>query len=282
MEVLKSCFDNECSGGGKLCSHTPVSFWNGENRERRPKTWQSPHTVSTSPARMTSAAVSLLISTTCRGRGLANVLPNGMWNAYHALTAIGDTTGRGVMKRLSLSILLILAAFAFGRLRMAAQDVSPQTHGPEAPARHELDKDQQLALMRQDIQSVRKRLIADNLDLTVTEAAKFWPMYEEYSTDFGKIDENRSVIVKEYSESFGSVTDEQADNLIRRWLDTDISAAQLRQKYVPIIRTVLPGKKAATFFQLDRRISMMIDVQIMSQIPLVQSQVPVLAKTDDQ
>jgi hypothetical protein len=166
---------------------------------------------------------------------------------------------------------------------MAAQDALPQTHGPEVPAQGQLDKDQQLALMRQNIQSIRQKLIADNLDLTVTEAAKFWPVYEGYSTDFGKIDEDRSVIVKEYSDSFGSVTDEQADNLIRRWLDTDIAAARLRQKYVPIIRTVLPGKKAATFFQLDRRISMMIDVQVMSQIPLVQNQAAVVpAKTSDQ
>jgi hypothetical protein len=184
------------------------------------------------------------------------------------------------MKRLSLNIFLVLGVFALGPLRMAAQDASPQTHGPETPARAVLDKDQQLALMRQNIQSTRKKLIEDNLDLTVAEAAKFWPMYEEYSTDFGKIDEDRSVIVKEYAESFGSVTDAQADNLIRRWLDTDISAAKLRQRYVPIVRTILPAKKAATFFQLDRRISMMIDVQIMSQIPLVQSQ-PDLSAGDD-
>jgi hypothetical protein len=38
------------------------------------------------------------------------------------------------------------------------------------------------------------------------------------------------------------------------------------------VRAVLPGKKAATFFQLDRRVSEMIDLQISSQIPLVQSQ----------
>lgn len=59
---------------------------------------------------------------------------------------------------------------------------------------------------------------------------------------------------------------------IRRWLDTDIAASNLRQKYVPIFRKVLPGKTAATFFQLDRRISMMIDLKVTSQIPLVQNQ----------
>jgi len=44
------------------------------------------------------------------------------------------------------------------------------------------------------------------------------------------------------------LTDEQADSLIRRWLDTDISAAQLRQKYVPILRKVLPAKKLQLSF----------------------------------
>jgi hypothetical protein len=185
------------------------------------------------------------------------------------------------MKRLSLAILVTVAAFALAGSRAAAQDASPRTQGPQASAVDETDKDQELALMRQDIQSVRKKLIADNLNLTVAEATKFWPVYEEYSTDFGKIEKDRSAIVKEYSESFGSVTDQQADNLIRRWLDTDVSAAKLRQKYVPIIRTVLPGKKAASFFQLDRRISMMIDVQIMSQIPSVQSQIAVPPKPAD-
>jgi hypothetical protein len=77
---------------------------------------------------------------------------------------------------------------------------------------------------------------------------------------------------EEYADEYGTLTDEQADSLIRRWLDTDIAAAQLRQKYVPILWKVLPAKKAATFFQLDRRISMMIDVELTSRLPLMQSQ----------
>jgi hypothetical protein len=48
----------------------------------------------------------------------------------------------------------------------------------------------------------------------------------------------------------------------------DIKQTKLRQQYVP----VLPGKKAATFFQLDRRISTMIDLQLTSQLPLAQGQ----------
>jgi len=41
---------------------------------------------------------------------------------------------------------------------------------------------------------------------------------------------------------------------------------------VPIVNQVLPGKKTATFFQMERRIEGLMDVQLASQIPLVQDQ----------
>jgi hypothetical protein len=126
--------------------------------------------------------------------------------------------------------------------------------------------------MRRDIRSIKKQLIAANLTLTDGEAAKFWPVYEQYAADTGKISETRTAIVKEYSDEYGTLSDDQAEALIRRWLDTDIELAELRQKYVPVFRKILPGKKTATFMQLDRRISMMIDVQLTSQLPLAQSQ----------
>jgi hypothetical protein len=42
----------------------------------------------------------------------------------------------------------------------------------------------------------------------------------------------------------------------------------LRLKYVPVMNQILPGKKAATFFQLERRLCLMVDLQLFSQIPL--------------
>ena len=175
------------------------------------------------------------------------------------------------MKKIMFAVLALVSVCGFGSSRVVAQDSSSQ---PPATAGSNADvfTDQQFALLRKDIRSIKKQLIAANLTLTDSEATKFWQVFEQYSADFGKIYDARTVIIKEYSDGYGTLTDDQAENLIRRWLDTDIAAAQLRQKYVPIFRKVLPGKKAATFFQLDRRISMMIDVQLTSQLPLVQSQ----------
>jgi len=78
--------------------------------------------------------------------------------------------------------------------------------------------------------------------------------------------------IKEHAQNFGSLTDDQALSLINRSPALDEAVEQLRMKYVPIINKVLAGKKTTTFFQMDRRISTLIDLQLASQIPLVQEQ----------
>jgi len=174
------------------------------------------------------------------------------------------------LKKITFAALLLVGLCVVGSPMAVAQGSSSQSATADSTA--DAITDQQLALLRRDIRSIKKQLIAANLTLTDSEATKFWPVYEQYSADTGKINDARTAIIKEYSEEYGTLTDDQADNLIRRWLDTDIEQTKLRQQYVAIFRKVLSGKKAATFSQLDRRISTMIDVQITSQLPLAQSQ----------
>jgi hypothetical protein len=131
---------------------------------------------------------------------------------------------------------------------------------------------QDLDLLRKDIRSKKKQLVAANLKLTETEATKFWPIYDQYMAELIKINDKKFALVQDYADNWGKMTNEQSLLFIRQWLDTDILVTQLRQKYVPIVSQVLDGRKSATFFQLDRRMSMMIDLQVSSQMPLVQDQ----------
>ena len=174
------------------------------------------------------------------------------------------------MKKIIFAALLFVGLYVAGIPKALAQDSSSQSATADSTA--DAIADQQLTLLRKDIRSIRKQLIAANLTLTDGEATKFWQVYEQYSAETGSINETRMAIIKEYAEDYGTLTDDQADNLIRRWLDTDIEQTKLRQQYVAIFRKVLSGKKAATFFQLDRRISTMIDLQLTSQLPLAESQ----------
>jgi hypothetical protein len=133
-------------------------------------------------------------------------------------------------------------------------------------------KSQDLDLLRKDLRSQRRQLIAANLKLTDAEATKFWPVYDKYVAELIAINDKKFRLIQEYSDNWGKMTNEQSLSFIRQWLDADIATAQLRQKYVPIVSQILDGKKSATFFQLDRRIAMMIELQVSSQMPLVQAQ----------
>jgi hypothetical protein len=130
--------------------------------------------------------------------------------------------------------------------------------------------DQDIQLLRQDLASQKKQLIASNLVLTDAEATKFWPVYDQYQAEYMRIGDAKLVLIKEYA-NWGGVTDEQALSYLQRSQNIEESVLELRRKYVPIIEKVLSGKKTATFFQLDRRIGLLLDVQLASQIPLVQS-----------
>jgi Spy/CpxP family protein refolding chaperone len=131
---------------------------------------------------------------------------------------------------------------------------------------------QDVEIMRKDIRSTRKQLVAANLNLTADQATKFWPVYDQYINELVTINNTKYDLLKEYFNSYGDITDAQADSMSTRLLQLDVNVAQLRQKYQANFRAVLPAKLAATFFQIDRRIAMMIDLQLASQIPLVQAQ----------
>jgi hypothetical protein len=89
-----------------------------------------------------------------------------------------------------------------------AQDTSSQA----SAAGNTTITDQQLALLRRDIRSMKKQLIAANLTLTDNEATKFWQVYEQYSAETGKINDTRTAIIKEYSDEYGTLTDALAQS----------------------------------------------------------------------
>jgi hypothetical protein len=130
--------------------------------------------------------------------------------------------------------------------------------------------DQDIDLMRKDVRSQKKQIIAANLQLTDAEATKFWPIYDQYTAELVKINDAKYAAIKDYATNYDTMTDDKALSLTRQILGVDQSVAQLRQKYVPIVSKVISGKKTALFFQLDRRLTALIDLQLASAIPMVQ------------
>jgi hypothetical protein len=128
--------------------------------------------------------------------------------------------------------------------------------------------DADIALLRQDIRAMKMQVIGENMSLSDTEAHKFWPIYKHYADDLHEVHNEKYALLKQYAEMWSTMTDQDALIYVRRWMEVDEEAQALRLKYVPAVSQVLPGKKAATFFQLERKLCMMVDLQLFSQVPL--------------
>ena len=167
----------------------------------------------------------------------------------------------------------LLAAFVFSGVVMAAHiPAMAQNPGAELTPDQsaETSLDQNVELMRKDIRSQKKQLIAANVPFTDAEAQAFWPVYDQYTADLEKIHDRRVELLKEYAQGYETMTDAQADEWISRAMKMDADEASLRIKYQPNFRKVLSAKKAALYAQVERQAQMMIDTQLVMRIPLVQ------------
>jgi hypothetical protein len=134
-------------------------------------------------------------------------------------------------------------------------------------AQSTVDKD--IDLLRKDVRSQKRQLIASNLQLTDQESEKFWPLYDQYTADLVKINDAKYAAIKEYAANYSTLTDDQATGLVRKMLGVDQAVAELRLRYIPIFNNVISGRKTSVFFQLDRRLVALIDLQLASQIPMM-------------
>ena len=162
------------------------------------------------------------------------------------------------MKIIFSCIVLLLALAATNSTAVAQRETANGV---------EVEKD--LALLRRDIRAEKKKIIAANLPLTETEATKFWPIYDQYVAEMTKHNDEFFSVIKDYAANQKTLTDAQASTMIRRWSQIQVEQAQTRQKYVPLFEKVIPGRKAALFMQIDRRLYLVLDLQITSQIPLI-------------
>src|SRR5271156_3565916 len=169
-----------------------------------------------------------------------------------------------------IAAVIVVSVALISNRPLFSQTASPQANSSTSSGQNaQTSPDQDINLLRQDIRSQKKQMIASNMNLTDAEAEKFWPIYDQYTAELVKINNAKYDAIKQYAQNYDTLSDAQAVSLMQQVIGVDQQVAQLRQKYGPIVGKVLPGKKTALFFQLDRRLVMLIDLQLAAAIPLV-------------
>jgi hypothetical protein len=138
------------------------------------------------------------------------------------------------------------------------------------PASAQDPTDENIKLFRKDLRSMRKQIIAANMDLSDKEAEQFWPLFERYTQELVAKQDEKYGLLKEYAQAYSTMTDAEAEKYIRGRASVDQAILEVRLKYFPLFRKVLSGKSTALFFQLDWRLGLIMDLQLASQTPVIE------------
>jgi hypothetical protein len=169
---------------------------------------------------------------------------------------------------LALSLAMPLPALAQGSDAKPAAPAAKPTAADTAAATGTPVKDP-VELMREDIRHERADLLAKNMHFTADQAAKFWPIYKQYEADRQKIGDERVAAISNYINNVDTMTDAQAITGIKGVLARDDKYNKLRAKYAGLLEKALPGKLVLRFFMIDTYFDDIINLQIISQLPLV-------------
>jgi hypothetical protein len=148
---------------------------------------------------------------------------------------------------------------------MLAAAVSAQT--VEVAAKPLSDTD--IQLLRSDVQADKKQIIADTMQFSDPESTLFWPVYRDYAHDQQVIGDDRVQLIKDYARNYDSMDDTKARDMVQRMINIEDRTLNLREDYWPKFMKALGAKRAAKFYQVDNRLTLIINVQLTAAIPLI-------------
>jgi hypothetical protein len=159
---------------------------------------------------------------------------------------------------------LVAICTLFALLTAAA---SAQTASATATAAPLTDSD--IQLMRSDVQAGKNDIILATMQFTDAESKTFWPVYRDYARDQHLIADDRIQLIKDYAKDYDSMDDAKANDMFQRMNTIEDKTLKLWGDYWPKFLKALGAKRAAKFYQVDNRISLIINVQLTSAIPLI-------------
>ena len=129
-----------------------------------------------------------------------------------------------------------------------------------------------LETTHEKLKADKKLIVAKYMELTDSEAKKFWPVYEEYQKDLQKLNERLGSLLQSYATEYrgNSLSDEKAKKLLDEWLALDKDEASHRRTYAGRVLQVLPAKKAARYLQIENEYRVVLKYDLAATVPLVQ------------
>ncbi|MFW5962930.1 MAG: hypothetical protein ACOCRW_00915 [Bacteroidota bacterium] len=110
------------------------------------------------------------------------------------------------------------------------------------------DKNQSI---REQIQTEKIAFFTEKIGLTMQEAEKFWPVYNEYWDKKNKIDEEREKSMNAYLNNPEIFSRKEIEELVDNYVDYRMQKAELLKEYHKKFKEVLPVEKVVRVYVAD-------------------------------
>jgi len=123
--------------------------------------------------------------------------------------------------------------------------------------------------IRKEVEVDKRGLVERYMHLTPEELKKFRPIYEDYQKRLAPIRQKQNRAVLDYIESEDSMTDANAKRIAKDLLETDADEQRLREKTHKQVLSILPGKKAVRYLQIENKLRAINRYDMAERMPLV-------------
>jgi Spy/CpxP family protein refolding chaperone len=127
--------------------------------------------------------------------------------------------------------------------------------------------DSTIAMARANMRADRIALITTGMNFNDKEGAAFWPLYQQYEYERSRVDDRRAAVIKQYTQKYPNLTDAEAKSMAEEMFDCESRLAELKKKYYKKFNKVLPALTVAKFFQLERRVDLLMDMNVEYSLP---------------
>ncbi len=124
---------------------------------------------------------------------------------------------------------------------------------------------------RADFNAAKKETINEVMKLNDAEAQKFWPIYQEYESKLNAFSDKRLKFANDFTIAQSATTfdQDQAKELTKRWLKMQHERINLWETYAGKISRAVSPVRAAQFLQIENEIATVLDLNVLSNAPLV-------------
>jgi hypothetical protein len=125
-------------------------------------------------------------------------------------------------------------------------------------------------LLRQDIKKDKVSILTELMELTPDQAAKFWPVYNEYDKELTRLGDERIALIRIYAENYGSMSDQKVSEIGNKALDLEAKRTDLKKRYFDRMSQSVSPKVAGRFLQIEHQLLLILDLQVSAMLPIVE------------